>query len=116
MNIEGKITYIGSEETVWSQGLRKRTFVVEEVSDKEWKSSLAIDLFKDKTALLDGLQIGTFVKVGINYKANQYNGKWFNSISAWKIDAVANNNGSGAANDTAWFTPSYQQVDEDLPF
>lgn len=113
MNIEWKITYIWTEETVWAQGLRKRTFVVEEVSDKEWKSSLAIDLFKDKTTLLDEFQVGNNVKVGINYKANQYNGKWFNSISARKIDKVG---ASAWQPDAAGYTPAYQQVDEDLPF
>lgn len=113
MNIEGKIIYIGTEESVGQQWLRKRSFVVEEVSDKERKSSLAIDLFKDKTALLDEFNIGDMVRVGINYKANQYNGKWYNSISAWKLDKSWSN--GGAAPD-AGYAPSYQPVNDDLPF
>lgn len=112
MDIQGKIIFIGAEESVGQQGLRKRSFVVEEPSDKEWKSSLAIDLFKDKTALLDELQIGDMVKVGINYKANQYNGKRYNSISAWKLDKI----GSGGGSWDAGYTPSYQPVNDDLPF
>lgn len=101
--IEGKIVHIGQEEQVGKNNLRKRSFVVEEAGDKEYKSSLAIDLLKDRVEMLDGYNVGDVVKVSVNFRANEYNGKYFNSISAWRIEK---SDGTSAA----------PEADDDLPF
>jgi len=110
MEFEGIIKVIWKEEEVWQNKLRKLTFVLEENSDKEYKSSMAIDLFNDKSELIKPYKVGDVVKVGLNFRAREYNGRWFNSISAWRIDAASwSESGGGAAAPAA-------SGDDDLPF
>ncbi|NOZ44475.1 MAG: DUF3127 domain-containing protein [bacterium] len=86
MEFIGVITTIGKEEEVGSKGLKKLTFVVEENSDKEYKSSMAVDLFNDKIELIKEYKVGDVIKASLNFRAREYNGRWFNSISAWRIE------------------------------
>ncbi len=102
--IEGKIIYIGEEQEVGKNNLRKKTFVVEENSDKEYKSSLSIDLIKDRVDMVNEFAVGDVVLVSVNFRANEYNGKYYNSITAWRIDK---SDGSVSGNNDA---------DDDLPF
>lgn len=104
MEFVGVIKTIGKEEEVGSNGLKKLTFVLEENSDKEYKSSMAIDLFNDKIELIKAYKVGDVVKAGLNFRAREYNGRWFNSVGAWRIES---DNGAGAAAGGG---------DDDLPF
>jgi len=104
MEFEGIITSIGKEEEIGKNGLKKLTFVVEENSDREYKSSMAIDLFNDKIDLIKVYKVGAMVKVGLNFRAREYNDRWFNSIGAWRID------GGSATSAKA------SESNEDLPF
>ena len=103
MNYEWKITYIWPVETVWQNGLQKRTFVLEEVSDKEYKGSVAIDLIKDKVNILNEYKVGDVVSVGLNIRANysENSKRYYNGVNAWSIKKI-----SSAIGDT----------DEDVPF
>lgn len=91
MQFEWKITYIGQTETVWQNWLQKRTFVLEEVSDKEWKQGVAIDLIKDKVSLIDKLKVGDVVNAKLNFKTNysESTGRYYNSINAWSVELVS---------------------------
>jgi hypothetical protein len=106
MTFEWIITFIGEVETVGQNQIQKRTFVLEEKTDKDYKASLAIDLLKDKVSLIDGYNIWDFVKVSINPRSNMYNGRYYNSLAARKIEG--NKSGSSSS--------SSQTTDEDLPF
>ncbi len=99
------ITTIGKEEEVGQNKLKKLTFVLEENSDKEYKSSMAVDLFNDKIELIKAFKVGDAVKVSLNFRAREYNDRRFNSISAWRIDA--DNGASWSSSDQWW---------DDLPF
>jgi len=103
MTYEGKIINIWPVETVWQNGLQKRTFVLEEVSDKEYKGSIAIDLIKDKVNMINEYKVGDVVSVWLNFRANysENSNRYFNSVNAWSIKKV-----SSALGDT----------DGDLPF
>lgn len=102
-----KIIKIGHEETVGKNNLRKKTFVLQEVSDKEYKGSIAIDLIKDNVSKLDGFKEGDYIETMLNFRANEYNSKWYNGVNAWSIKKM-----------DMWVTQA--QVDEsfwsDLPF
>ncbi len=108
MEFEGIITMMWIEETVWANNLRKINFVLEEETDREFKSSIAVDVFGDKVDMIKEFKQWDKVKVGLNFRAREYNGRWFNGISAWKIDRL------GAANSTNP-NPS-APADDDLPF
>ena len=105
MQYEGKIIYIWDVETVGQNALQKRTVVLEEHSDKEYKWGISFDLIKDKVDLINSFKVGDFVKVGLNFRANysENTKRYYTSINAWKIDGM-----SGSSNSSV--------QDDDLPF
>jgi hypothetical protein len=112
ITIEGKVIAIGAVEHVWQSQLPKRTIVIEEISDKEWKWSIAVDLLKEKTAMAEDIAIGDTIKVSINSRANQYNDRRYTSLSAWKLEKK---------NGATWTVQSspktqYSEIDDELPF
>lgn len=86
MQFKGKIIHIGDIEKVWQNALDKRTVVLEEVSDKDYKWWIAFDLIKDKVFIIDGFEIWNIVEVSLNFKASEYNGKYYTNINGWKIE------------------------------
>lgn len=109
MTFDGIITYIGPKETVWQNALPKQSFVLQENSDKEYKSTIMIDLLKEKIDLLQGYSVGDAVKVSLNFRANEYNGRRYNSITARKIEGQW----SAGSSSSSKKAPA---DDEDLPF
>jgi len=90
MHYTWKITTMSQEETVWKNQLRKRSIVLEEVNDKEYKWSIVVDFYKEKCDVLNNFKVGDTVKVWLNFRANEYNWKWYNSVSWWSINAESN--------------------------
>lgn len=88
---EGKITFISDTEEVGNNKLPKRTFVLEEVSDKEYKWSIALDLYNEKTGLMDQYNVGDTVKAFFNVRSREYNDRYYNSISARKVEEMDSN-------------------------
>lgn len=91
MEYTGKIIKIWAIETVGKNAIEKRTVVIEEVNDKDYKWGIAFDLIKDKTKLIDWYKVGDVVTVSLNFKTNYYEVKdtYYNSITAWKISGEA---------------------------
>jgi len=87
MEYTGTIIKIWAIETVGKNAIEKRTVVLEEVNDKDYKGGIAFDLIKDKTKLIDWYKVGDVVTVSLNFKTNYYEVKdtYYNSITAWKI-------------------------------
>ena len=106
MIFEWTITFIGEETQVWEKQTPKLDFVLEENSDRQYKSSVAIDLFGEKTALIKDFKVWDTIKASLNFRAREYNGRWYNSIWAWKIEW---------SNEESTPKSSAKQ-DEDLPF
>ncbi|MDR3168193.1 MAG: DUF3127 domain-containing protein [Candidatus Peribacteria bacterium] len=88
MTIEGKILFISEETNVGQKQLPKISFVIEENSDREFKNSLMIDLLGEKTDLIKSYKEGDMIRVFLSYRAREYDGRWFNSIGAWKIESL----------------------------
>ena len=61
-----------------------KTLVIREVSG-QYPQSAVIDAFGDK---FESVKVGDLVTCYFNLKAREYNGKWFQTISAWKIDGI----------------------------
>ena len=84
------IINIGEIFTVGQNWLQKRTVVLEEATDKEYKWGIAFDLIKDKVNLIYGFKVGDTVEVSLNFRTN-YSEKtknYYNSINAWSIKRV----------------------------
>lgn len=105
MDFTGKITFIGTEEKVGQNETPKLTFVVEE-DGKEYPSSVAVDLRKEKIEEIKKFKVGESIKISMNFRAREYNGRYFNSISAWRLSA------------SEWGSneESTQEAKDDLPF
>ena len=100
MQFTWKILNIGEIQTVGKNNLEKRTVVLEEHTEKEYKGGIAFDLIKDKTSLIDKFKIWDVVDVSLNFKASEYNGRYFTNISAWKIELVTEGVGNHAFPET----------------
>ncbi len=86
--ITGKIIKIGETETVGSAGtFKKRQLVVE--TDEQYKQKIPIDFVQDKTSVLDSYLVGDDVKVGINIRGNEHQGRYFCSLNGWKIEKTS---------------------------
>jgi len=82
--IEGTIKVIMDVMTFGS-GFTKREFVITSGDDK-YPQDIKMEFVKDKTALLDRFRPGQRVKVGFEIRGNENNGKYYVSLSAWKIN------------------------------
>lgn len=107
MNFEGTITFISEEQPVGQNNIPKITFVLEENTDREIKGSVAVDVLWEKTELIKSHKIWDIIKVSLNFKASEYNGKRYNRVSCRKIEGQwSSSNSSKPA----------QSNDDDLPF
>ena len=88
MNYTWKITFISDIQTVGQNWLQKRTVILEEATDKDYKWGIAFDLIKDKVNLIDWFKVWDTVEVSLNFRATESNGRWFTNINAWSIKKV----------------------------
>ena len=105
MQYEGKIIHIGDVETVGQNALQKRTVVLEEHSDKEYKWGISFDLIKDKVELINSFKVWDLVKASLNFRTNysENTQRYYTSISARRIDGLSGSDNSSSQ-------------DDDLPF
>jgi len=111
MQIEGKIKLVNATQVV-SDKFSKRTLVV--VTSDTYPQEIEIQFTQDKCSLLDGLQIGQDVTIGVNLRGRMWTNpqgedKYFNTIEGWKIDKV------GFQQSAPSVQPSIE-VEDDMPF
>ncbi len=105
----GKILEIGETQT-FSSGFQKRVLVIETEADSKYPQQVPFEVVKDKCSELDLLSVGQEVTVTFNLRGNEYNGKYYVNLQAWKWEA-----GEGFAPGEA----EQPQVDDDqdsIPF
>ncbi|MBP85083.1 MAG: hypothetical protein CMO61_14675 [Verrucomicrobiales bacterium] len=90
-DLEGVVKVIDEVQT-FASGFSKREFVVE-VEDGKYPQSIKFECVKEKTSLTDGLKIGDSVKVSFDIRGNEYNGRYYVNLNAWKVE---NASGAGA--------------------
>ena len=107
MQFTWSITHVGKVETIGEKSIPKQTIVLEEVTDREYKGSIAVDFRGDKTSLLEWFNVWDEVTVYLNSRAREYNNRRYNGISCRRIDG-----GSWSSQQTS----TSDNVDDDLPF
>lgn len=85
MTVTGTIKLIESTQT-FDSGFTKRLMVI--TTKEQYPQDLPIEFIKDKTSLLDKLNVGKVVEVSINLRGSEYNGRYYASITGWKVDIV----------------------------
>jgi len=117
------------------KGIIKQKLEVEQGTSKagkEWKSQsfvlntgaqynpdICFKLFgEDKIQLITNLNDGEEIEVAFNLSSREWNGKWFTSADAWKIDKVGGSSESTETVDDSEVPvfENNQTEEDDLPF
>lgn len=72
----------------------------------EYPQTVVFDTFGDK---FSNINVGDEVEVSYNFKANEYNGKWYNKVNGWKINVLS------PAKETAGSAPSAYDTATAMP-
>jgi len=88
MEVIGIIKVIGIEEVVGAAGTFKKRLVVVQ-TEEQYPQSIPVDFVQDKCSILDKFAIGEQVKVSVNVRGNEYNGKYYVSLNGWKIEKTS---------------------------
>ncbi len=71
----------------FDSGFSKREFVVTTVEER-FPQDIKCECVKDRCALLNDIKPGQRVKVFFDLRGNENKGRYFVSLSAWKIEAA----------------------------
>ena len=96
--LEGKVKLIEDLRT-FPSGFTKREFVV--TTEERFPQDIKFECVKDKIELLAELTSGDRVKVSFNIRGNEFNGKYYVNLQAWRVEKVEgggeeSQNGTGA--------------------
>jgi single-strand DNA-binding protein len=84
--LAGKIYQIGQEQT-FASGFRKRTIVLQ---DKVYAENMfQFEVHKDRCDELDKYKEGDNVKVHFNVRCNDYKGKFYTNLVAWRLEKMS---------------------------
>lgn len=114
MEVQGKVKVIMDAMT-FDSGFTKREFVV--TTQEQYPQDIKFEAIKDKTAVLDAYKPGDDVTVHFNLRGNEYNGRYFVNLQAWKIDRATAQAPAGMEVPPAEnLVPDSAGADDDLPF
>lgn len=90
MEIEGKIIVVLPEQSGTSARTgnpwKSQEFVIE--THEQYPRKCCFRVFgADRLATMN-IQSGEELRVSIDIDAHEYNGRWFNNISAWKVERI----------------------------
>lgn len=119
MDVAGKVKVVFDKQT-FDSGFEKREFVI--TTAEQYPQDIKFELYKEKCDLVDSLKENDEVTVHFNIRGNEYNGRYYVNLNAWKIDqgdTTMEDQGMGgqAAATTSTDSP-FDSSDEsdDLPF
>lgn len=96
MEIKGKVIFvseIASGTSKSGNAWQKCEFCIE--TDGQYPKKVCFTLFGDRVKICP--KVGDVVNVGFDIDAHDYNGRWFNQINAWKVEAVGTTQAQCAA-------------------
>ena len=135
--VQGVIHSIGETQSFGQNGFTKREFVIKlsgEGENPAYPNYVALELLKDKCALMDQYQVGQEIVAHFNLSGRLWAAqgkpeKCFTSLQAWRIESADAGFGGSAPTDgggfapsggndfnMGGFTPSSNNFDEDVPF
>lgn len=93
-DMEGTISKIGEVQT-FESGFAKIEFVV--TTEEMYPQEVKFDLFKDKIGLLDSYAVDDRVCVSFNIRGNEWQGRHYVNLQAWRLQNLAAGGGDGYA-------------------
>lgn len=115
-DLTGKVKLIQDAQTFGS-GFTKREMVVV-VEDGKYPQEINLEFVQDKVSLLDTVQVGQEVTVTFDIRGREYNGRYFNNLQGWKIQAsepVAAGDDKPPASDSD-VPADFDEYEDDIPF
>ena len=116
MDITGKIKVIFDKQT-FDSGFEKREFVI--TTQEQYPQDVKFELYKEKCDAVNAFKVDDEVTVHFNVRGNEYNGRYYVNLNAWKIDGFSSSDQGmgGQVAETVQDSP-FDTVDEadDLPF
>tara|TARA_B110000046_G_scaffold79900_1_gene88042 strand:+ start:4829 stop:5188 length:360 start_codon:yes stop_codon:yes gene_type:complete len=119
MDIEGSVKVI-LETQSFNSGFQKREFVI--TTKEQYPQDVKFELIKDRIDIIDAYKPGETIKVHFNIRGNEYNGKYYVNLQAWRIENVSDtpNNNAPSTGDAGFPDEppmsSDGVVEDDLPF
>ena len=92
LHLTGTIKVIGKTQE-FDSGFKKRQFVITTPGDYE--QDIALEFFRDKCDVLNKYKVGDSVDVWFNVTGNEYNGKYYVNLNAWRIAMTSGTNFEG---------------------
>ena len=88
MEIQGKVTNIlPMRSGVSARGeWKSQEFVI--TTEEQYPKMVCFQVFGEDKINSFALQIGEAVKVGFDISAHEYQGRFFNSVNAWKVEKL----------------------------
>jgi hypothetical protein len=113
LQLQGRIKVISDTQT-FDSGFSKREFVI--TTQEQYPQDIKFEFFKDKTTVLDTFAANEDVTVHFNIRGNEYNGKYYVNLQAWKMEKAG-----AAAPTSSDPLPTPPPIaaggdDDDLPF
>ncbi len=110
----------------FASGFSKREFVIE-VPDGKYPQMVKFETVRDKINLLEDLSIGDELKVTFDIRGNEYNGRYYVNLNAWKVEKSASNAEANPNKETSQDDPPASAFDasfdnesepseDDIPF
>ncbi|WP_369983845.1 DUF3127 domain-containing protein [Thalassolituus sp.] len=120
--VTGIIHTIGDTQSFGQNGFTKREFVIKltgEGEKEEYPNYVALELIKDKCALMDSYQPGDEIKVQFNLNGRLWNApgkpeKCFTSLQAWRVERM--DDAPQFAQQQPAPSQAYNDFDDDVPF
>ncbi len=107
MELAGKIIYISEPRNGVSKTTGNpwaiQTFVLE--THEQFPRKMAFEVFGEERLRTFNIQMGEELNVFFDIDAHEYQGRWFNSIRAWRVERVDPNQPANPADPTAAAAP-----------
>jgi len=125
--LTGTIHSMGQTTEYGSRGFIKREFVVKltgEGENEAYPNYIALELTKDRCALLDSFEVGAEVEAAYNLTGRLWAApgkpeRCFNGLQVWKLSAVDNGQGQQSNPedfDEARYMPDLPEDSSEIPF
>lgn len=114
--MEGTVEHIGETQT-FASGFQKREFVLK--TDGDYPQSIKFEVVKDKCGHFDGsTPVGSRINVCFNIRGNEYKGKYYTNLVAWKLEEIHTQRASTPQQAAPQQQPQQAPVhnDQDIPF
>jgi single-strand DNA-binding protein len=85
LKLTGKVIVIFDTQT-FASGFQKREFVVETLG--QYPQKIKFEAMKDGCTRLDSYQVGDELTVSYNLRGNEYQGKYYVCLQAWRLERV----------------------------